>query len=122
MALRRIETTVPDDLDIHAVVDNYATHKTPKVVRWLARHPRWHIHFTPTGASWLNLVERFFAEITTRRIRRGSFRSTRSLERAIVDYLELHNENPKPFIWTATAEDIFGKIQRLCTGISRTGH
>lgn len=120
--LRRIETNVPQDLDIHAVVDNYATHKTPKVVRWLARHPRWHIHFTPTGASWLNLVERFFAEITTKRIRRGSFRSTRSMERAIAEYLEQHNENPKPFIWTATAEDIFGKIHRLCTGTSRTGH
>ena len=120
--LQSVETNVPQDLAIHAVIDNYATHKTPRIRRWLARHPRWHVHFTPTGASWLNLVERFFAAITAQRIRRGSFRSTDAMEHAILEYLANHNENPEPFIWTATAEDIFGKIARLCTRITRTGH
>jgi transposase len=120
--LQRIESTVPEDLDIHRVMDNYATHKTPRIQRWLARHPRWHVHFTPTGASWLNMVERFFSEITTKRIRRGSFLSVAALERAIEEYLEYRNQNPKPFVWTATADDILMSLGRLCKRISETGH
>ena len=105
-----------------SLMDNYGTHKTPQIRNWLARRPHWHVHFTPTGASWLNLVERFFAEITARRIRRGTFQSVRELERAILDYLETHNEDPRPFIWTASADEIFRKLSRLCKGISNSGH
>jgi transposase len=120
--LQRIESTVPEDLEIHGVMDNYATHKTPRIQRWLARHPRWHVHFTPTSASWLNMVERFFSEITTKRIRRGSFRSVAALEGTIEEYLEYRNQNPKPFVWTATADDILASLGRLCKRISETGH
>jgi len=120
--LKTIEANVPEGLDVHLVMDNYSTHKTPRIKNWLARRPHWHVHFTPTGASWLNLVERFFAEITTRRIRRGTFQSVLELERAILDYLETHNEDPRPFIWTATADKIFRKLARLCRGISNSGH
>ena len=120
--LKRVGTEVPGDLEVHLILDNYATHKTPKVQRRLAKRPRWHIHFTPTGASWLNMVERFFAEITAKRLRRGTFKSVQALEAAIREYLELHNKDPKPFIWTATAEDIFGKIYRLCAQTCRSGH
>jgi transposase len=120
--LKTIETNVPEGLDVHLVMDNYATHKTSKIKNWLSRRPHWHVHFTPTGASWLNQVERFFAQITGRRIRRGAFRSVSELEQAIHDYLTTHNENPKPFIWTASADEIFRKIARLCEGISNSGH
>jgi transposase len=120
--LKRIDFTVPKDLVVHAVLDNYATHKTPAIQRWLARHPRWRVHFTPTSASWLNLVERFFGKITEERIRRGAFKSTHALERAIVEYLDLRNEDPKPFIWTASADDILMKVGRLCERISHSGH
>lgn len=120
--LQRIESTVPEDLEIHGVMDNYATHKTPRIQRWLARHPRWHVHFTPTGASWLNMVERFFSEITTKRIRRGSFLNVTALERAIEEYLEHRNQHPRPFVWTATADDILLSLGRLCKRISETGH
>lgn len=120
--LKTIEANVPKGLAVHLVMDNYATHKTLRIKNWLARRPHWHVHFTPTGASWLNMVERFFAQITNRRIRRGTFRSTRELEQAIRDYLGTHNEDPKPFIWTATADEIFRKIARLCEGISNSGH
>ena len=120
--LKTIEANVPQGLDVHLVMDNYATHKTPRIKNWLARRPHWHVHFTPTGASWLNMVERFFAAITNRRIRRGTFRNVRELKQAIHDYLETHNEDPKPFIWTATADEIFRKIARLCEGISNSGH
>ena len=120
--LKTVEAAIPKGLDVHLVMDNYGTHKTPKIKHWLARRPHWHVHFTPTGASWLNMVERFFAEITHRRIRRGAFRNVRELEQAIVDYLQTHNTNPKPFIWTATADEIFRKIARLCEGISLSGH
>src|SRR5205085_6309523 len=89
---------------IHIVLDNYATHKTPAVKRWLLRHPEYHLHFIPESSSWLNQVERFFAEITERRIRRGAFRSVAALERAIMDYLAEHNKNPRPFAWTANAD------------------
>jgi transposase len=108
--LRRIDAEVPPDLDIHLVLDNYGTHKSPAVQRWFVRHPRFTVHFTPTSASWLNQVERFFAEITRRRIRRGTFSSVPDLERAIREYLETHNTSAKPFVWTATADSIFAKL------------
>ena len=107
---------------VHIVLDNYSTHKTAKVLRWFARHPRYYLHFTPTGGSWINQVERWFAEITRKRIRRGSFTNVRGLEAAIEDYLDHHNENAKPFVWTADADLILGKIQRLCERISNSGH
>ena len=110
--LKRIDRCVQKHLDIHLVLDNYGTHKTPEVKRWLGKHSRFHLHFTPTSASWLNLVERFFAEITTKRIRRGVFRSVADLEQAIHDYLDRHNADPKPFVWTKTAEGILQKERR----------
>lgn len=120
--LKTIEANVPEGLDVHLVMDNYGTHKTPKIKNGLARRPHWHVHFTPTSASWLNQVERFFAQITNRRIRRGVFRSVSELELAIQDYLTTHNPNTKPFVWAATADEIFRKIARLCEGISNSGH
>jgi len=110
--LRRIDRAVLKPRDVHLVLDNYATHKTPEVKAWLEKHPRFKLHFTPTSASWLNLVERFFAEITTRRIRRGSYTSVDDLEAAIYDYLGQHNAKPKPFHWTKTAEDILTRERR----------
>ena len=110
--LKLIDQRTLPYLDLHLIVDNYATHKTPAVKRWLKRHPRFHLHFTPTSGSWLNLVERFFAEITRKRIRRGVFTSVAELEQAIRDYLENHNVDPKPFIWTKSAHEIFEKIAR----------
>src|SRR5215467_10801628 len=110
--LKRIDRCVKEHLDLHLVLDNYATHKTPAVKRWLANHRRFHVHFTPTSASWLNLVERFFAEITQKRIRRGAFPSVTELKDAIHDYLDRHNANPKPFVWTKSAEVILAKERR----------
>ncbi len=110
--LRRLDRKTPKRLDIHLIVDNYATHKHAKVKAWLEKHPRFHFHFTPTSASWLNQVERFFAEITQNAIRRGVFKSVPELEAAIDDYLAKHNENSKPFAWTATARDILKKVDR----------
>ncbi len=110
--LRRLDRKTPKRLDIHLIVDNYATHKHAKVKAWLEKHPRFHFHFTPTSASWLNQVERFFAEITRNAIRRGVFKSVPELEAAIDDYLAKHNENSKPFAWTATARDILKKVDR----------
>ncbi len=101
-----IDKAVPPDLDIHLVLDNYGTHKTAMIHDWLARRPRYHLHFTPTSASWLNQVERWFAEITRQQIRRGTHRSTQALEAAIKEYLAVYNEDPKPFVWTKTAEQI----------------
>jgi transposase len=120
--LDQIEAAVPEDLDIHLVLDNYATHKTPRVHRWLAKRPRYHLHFTPTSASWLNLVERWFAALTEKQIRRGVFRSTRELEDAIMRYLESSNRDPKPFIWTKTADQILAGIARFCKRIYNSGH
>ena len=121
--METVDATLPADAgEIHLVLDNYGTHKTPRVVRWFARHPRYHLHFTPTSGSWVNQIERWFAKITDERIRRGSFTSVVSLEKAIKEYLERNNENPKPFIWTADADLILGKIQRLCERISNSGH
>jgi transposase len=99
---------------VHVVMDNYGTHKHPEVRQWFVRHPEYVPHFTPTGASWLNQVERFFAEITRRRIRRGSFRSVEELERAIEDYLNGHNRGPKPFVWTKGADLILRKVKKVC--------
>ncbi len=112
--LRTIEANVPADIDVHLVMDNYATHKTLEIRKWFARHPRWHIHFTPTSASWLNQVERFFALLTEKQIRRGVHRSTRELEEAVLSYLDKVNSNPKPFRWTKSADDILASIRRFC--------
>lgn len=121
--LADIDAAVPveDGVTVHLVLDNYATHKTPAVRRWLARHPRFVVHFTPTSASWLNQVERFFAEITEKRIRRGVFRSVRELEQAIDTYLAEHNRNPKPFRWTATADLILRRVEELCKRTCNSG-
>jgi len=110
--LKVIDRIVHKHFDLHLIVDNYGTHKTAQVKAWLAKHPRFHLHFTPTSASWLNLVERFFAEITSKRIRRGTFGSVTQLKDAIHDYLALHNANPKPFVWTKTAKLILAKERR----------
>ena len=113
--LTQIEDRTPASLDIHAVLDNYATHKTDAVVRWLARHPRWHLHFIPTHSSWLNQVERFFAELTRKRLQRESFTSVVQLRSAISDYLKTHNTTTRPFNWTASADLILGKVAHLCS-------
>jgi len=118
--LRRIDRCVQKHLDVHLVLDNYGTHKTPEVRAWLAKHRRFHLHFTPTSASWLNLVERFFAEITTKRIRRGIFRSVAELEEAIHDYLDRHNADPRPFVWTKSAEVILEKERRALDTLEAT--
>ena len=110
--LRVIDDVVPAGKEVHMIVDNYATHKHPKVERWRRRHPRFHMHFTPTGCSWLNMVERFFRDLTENRLRRGAFRSVEELIEAIGEYIDHHNENPKPFIWTAKAADILEKVKR----------
>ena len=112
--LRHIERSTPRDLAIHVVVDNYSTHKTKAVRQWLLRHPRWQLHFIPTHSSWLNQVERFFAKITLEVIRRGSFTSVPDLRKAILGYIDSHNEDPTPFRWTATADRIFEKIEGYC--------
>ena len=113
--LRLIDAQTPPDVDLHLIADNYFTHKTPKVQRWLAKHPRFHMHFIPTSSSWLNLIERWFREITDKRIRRGVFRSVDQLIEAIMDYLEHHNQNPRTFTWTAKIEHILAKIARART-------
>lgn len=118
--LNDIDAHVPPNLDVHLVVDNYATHKTPRVLRWLAKRPRFRLHFTPTYSSWLNQVERLFAEITNKAIRRGSFQSVKALERAIAEYLDARDA--KPFVWSATAEDILESVRRFCLRTSRSGH
>jgi len=110
--LRLIDAETPSHLDLHLIVDNYATHKHPKVQKWLRRHRRFHIHFTPTNSSWLNMIERWFREITEDRIRRGTFRNVDELIRAIMDYIQQHNQSPKPFVWTAKADEILAKVQR----------
>ena len=120
--LDTIDIAVPDALDVHLVVDNASTHKTPMIHRWLVRHPRFHIHFTPTGSSWINLVERWFAALTDKQLRRGAHRSTRELEAAIQRYIEITNERPKPFVWTKTADEILASLARFCHRISNSGH
>ena len=117
-----IDKAVPADLDVHLVLDNYGTHKTAMIHNWLARRPRYHLHFTPTSASWINQIERWFAEITQKQIRRGSYRSTLALEKAIKEYLAVYNEDPKPFIWTKSADAILESLKSYCEVISETGH
>jgi transposase len=107
-----IEAQVPSELDVHIIVDNYGTHKTALIRNWFAKRPRFHVHFTPTYGSWINLVERWFAELTNKRIRRGVFRSVKELETAIREYIDVHNEDPKPFVWTKTADQILASIAR----------
>lgn len=111
--LDAIDAAVPSELDVHLIVDNYGTHKTPLIKRWLLKRPRFHVHFTPTYGSWLNLVERWFAELTTKQLRRGAHRSVRALEAAIREFIDAHHEDPKPFVWTKTADDILGSIARF---------
>ena len=120
--LKTIDQRVPEDLDVHLVMDNYGTHKTQAVKNWFVRHPRFHVHFTPTSASWLNQVERWFATLTQKQIRRGTHRSTHQLEQAIRDYLATNNADPKPFVWSKTADEIFASIQRFCLRISDSQH
>lgn len=111
--LQLIDVKTPPDLDLHLIVDNYGTHKHPRVQRWLKRHPRFHLHFIPTSSSWLNMVERWFREISTKRIRRGSFKNVKDLILAIKQYIEAHNQNPKVFVWTASVESIIKKISNV---------
>ena len=119
--LQIINTKTPQDLDLHLIVDNYGTHKHPQVLKWLKRHPRFHLHFTPTSSSWLNMVERWFRDITDKRIRRGSFKSVPDLINAIMQYLENHNQNPRVFIWSASVEQIMSKIAK-CKEVLVTLH
>lgn len=117
--LKKIDAETPPDLDLHLIVDNYATHKHPKVKSWLKRHPRFHIHFTPTSSSWLNVIERWFRDITVNRIRNGVFKSVEQLEQAIRDYVTHHNANPKTFVWTKKAEDILEKVKRARASLNK---
>jgi transposase len=110
--LRMVDRQTPPELDVHLIIDNYSTHKHKKVKNWMARHKRFHVHFTPTSASWLNMVERFFRDLTVNRVRRDAFRSVPELVTAIEDYVRQHNQKPKPFIWTAKASDILEKVKR----------
>lgn len=120
--LDEIDAQVPKELEVHLVLDNYATHKTAKVKRWFLRHPRYHVHFTPTGASWLNQVERWFGLLTERMLRRGVFTSVKQLEAAIVKYVAQHNTQAKPFRWTASADLILQRVQRVCERTSNSPH
>lgn len=120
--LNTIDASVPDGFEVHLILDNYGTHKTPMIKRWLLTHPRFHVHFTPTYGSWLNQVERWLGELTEKRIRRGVFRSVIQLEDAIRDYLVESNDAPKPFVWTKSADQILETIKRFCLRTSVTGH
>jgi transposase len=110
--LKQIDAETPPELDLHLIVDNYATHKHPRVQSWLKKHPRFHMHFTPTSSSWLNLVERWFRDLTDKRIRRGTFTNVAKLQAAIQAYIDEHNQNPRAFKWTAKAEVILEKVRR----------
>jgi len=120
--LDTIDLNVPRSLEVHLILDNYGTHKTAIIRNWLAKRPRFHVHFTPTSASWINLVERWFATLTEKQIRRGVHRSVRQLETSIKSYLQISNEVPKPFIWTKTADDILASVARYCQRTLETGH
>ena len=120
MLLKTIDRKTPKDKQLHLIVDNYATHKHPEVQAWLVKHPRFHMHFTPTSASWLNMVERFFCDITDKSIRRGAFTSVAELEAAINAYITAHNAKPKPFIWTAKASDILAKVTRARAALHKS--
>jgi transposase len=117
--LKKIDAETPPELDLHLIVDNYATHKHPKVLSWLKRHPRFHQHFTPTSSSWLNVIERWFRDLTQNRIRNGVFRSVAELEQAIRDYIDHHNAHPKSFVWTKKAADIIEKVARARTALNK---
>jgi transposase len=120
--LNLINRSVPEELEVHLVVDNVSTHKTPEIKRWLLRHPRFHLHFTPTYSSWINLVERWFAELTNKWLRRGTHRSTKELESAIADWVENWNDEPKPFVWHKSADEILDTLANYCARISDSGH
>jgi transposase len=120
--LQTIDREVPADLDVHVVLDNSSTHKTPAIQRWLAAHPRFVLHFTPTSSSWLNLVERWFAELTAKKLRRGTHRSVTQLNADISAWIETWNQEPKPFVWTKTADEILDSIARYCTRINESRH
>ena len=120
--LRTIDQAIPADREVHVVMDNLATHKTDAVRSWFARRPRFYAHYTPTHASWLNLVESLFAKLTNQQLRRGSHRSVPAVEKAVRQFLERTNKDPKPFIWTKTADTIFESLGRYCSRISESGH
>lgn len=120
--LRHIDKQVPNDMDVHLILDNYSTHKTDSVKRWLQRHPRFHCHFTPTYSSWLNLVERFFAALTEQQLRRGTHRSVPALEKAVREYLDNHNDDPKPYRWSKTADEIIDAVNSVLSRINQTAH
>jgi len=120
--LQRIDAEVPPELDVHLVLDNSSTHKTPAIKRWLAAHPRFVLHFTPTSSSWLNLVERWFAELTSKKLRRGAHRSVRALNVDIRAWIDTWNDNPRPFVWTKTADEILESIARYCQRINESRH
>ncbi len=120
--LKKIDAEVPADLDCHVVLDNASTHKTPAVKRWLTTHPRFVLHFTPTSSSWLNLVERWFAELTTKKLRRGTHTSVRQLNADIRAWIDTWNNNPRPYVWTKTADQILASIANYCTQINDSGH
>jgi transposase len=120
--LARLDAEVPEGLEVHLILDNYATHKTPAIQKWLAAHPRFVVHFTPTGASWLNLVERWFAELTNRKLRRGAHRSVRALNQDIRDWIETWNQNPRPFTWVKSADEIFETLAAYLQRINDSGH
>jgi len=119
--LKEIDKAVPPDLDLHIVLDNYATHKTPAVKKWLLRRPRYHLHFTPTHSSWLNMIESWFSILTNKQIKRGAFRSTRQLEEKIHEFVEAYNEKPKPFVWTKNADQLLESLARLCAKTKELG-
>ena len=118
--LRRIDRQMPEGPEVHIVMDNYATHKTPKIKAWLARRPHWHVHFTPTSASWINQVERWFAELTRKQLQRGVHRSTAELEADIAAFIDAHNENPKPYKWVKSADEILAAVKRFCQRTQKT--
>jgi len=120
--LVKIDKAVPAELDVHLILDNYSTHKTPAIKRWLQAHPRFHLHFTPTGASWINLVERWFGELTARKLRRGKHRSVAQLNADIEDWVEHWNENPNPYVWTKTADQILDTLAGYCNTINASRH
>jgi transposase len=120
--MKQVDESVPGHMEVHVVLDNYGTHKAPRVAAWFKRHTRYHLHFTPTSGSWLNQVERWFGKITEERLRRESFTCVEQLEKAIEDYIKANNAKPKPFVWSASADLILGRVQRLCSRINQSGH
>ena len=116
--LVQIDEEVPAELDVHLILDNYATHKTPEIKRWLLRHPRFHLHFTPTSGSWLNMVERWFGELTTKTIKRGAHTNVKALEKDIRDWIKIWNDNPRPYVWVKTADQILASLARYCERVS----